>query len=217
MKNMGFSHLRLVSPAALDEEIVRARLVHAGEIWEQARIFNSLEEAVQDRALVIGVTRRRGRRRKALSMTPAEAAAFLETHPGPGALVFGNERTGLEDRELEICNLASHIPADEAFPSLNLSHAVQIYCYEIFRVLGPAREVAGAWAPLERPGVDALVKSVTGSLESLGFYRQRGREEQELFFRDVFARAGITVREARYLANIFAKAAALARGKNEED
>jgi tRNA/rRNA methyltransferase/tRNA (cytidine32/uridine32-2'-O)-methyltransferase len=211
LKNMGLSRLRVVAPAPMDEGIIRARAVHAGDVWEQAQVFDSLESAAADCSLVIGTTRRRGRRRKSITMTPREAALYLRDRPGPAALVFGNERTGLEDRELRLCSLASHIPADGAFPSLNLSHAVQIYAYELFTALDSARdEPKGRWAPLDQDRINALVHSVTASLESLGFYRHPGREDQERFFRDIFSRAALNAGEARYLENIFAKAARLA-------
>jgi tRNA/rRNA methyltransferase/tRNA (cytidine32/uridine32-2'-O)-methyltransferase len=189
---------------------VRARAVHAGDLWEQAQVFDSLESAAADCSLVIGTTRRRGRRRKSVTMTPREAALYLRDRPGPAALVFGNERTGLEDRELQLCNLASHIPAGQAFPSLNLSHAAQIYAYELFTVLGPAREEPkGRWEPLDQTGVNALVYSVTSSLESIGFYQHPGREDQARFFQDIFSRAALNAGEAQYLENIFIKAARL--------
>ncbi|MFP3042024.1 TrmJ/YjtD family RNA methyltransferase [Treponema primitia] len=215
MKNMGLTRLRLVAPApgaktSRDEAVLLARAVHAEQVWEDAETFDTLAAAVADLSLVIGTTRRRGHHRKAVTQTPEECAAFLKCHPGPAALVFGNERTGLEASELNLCNLASHIPVDDAFPSLNLSHAVQIYAYQLFRTLDPnPAPVAGTWRPLDRISQDALVKSISDSLAGLGFYKQRGREEQERFLRDVFARAGLTADEGRYLRNIFVKAARL--------
>jgi tRNA C32,U32 (ribose-2'-O)-methylase TrmJ len=58
---------------------------------------------------------------------------------------------------------------------------------------------------------DGLVEAVTASLASLGFYHKKGREEQERFLRDVFARAALTLNEGRYLGSIFVKAANLAK------
>ncbi|GHT73324.1 RNA methyltransferase [Spirochaetia bacterium] len=238
----------------LNGSIVRSRAVHAGDVWDRAEFFGCLEDAVADCGLVIGTTRRMGQRRKVHSLTPGETAAYIRAWPGTAgdgnergdgiapdgrglvsraarqgggtvALVFGNERTGLEDRELKICNLAAHIPANDAFPSLNLSHAVQIFCYELFLALGPdpasgsgedggpTMDVrpahGGRWVPLDQQRIAELVRSVTFSLESLGFYRQPGREEQEQFLQDVFSRAALTQREAEYMANIFFKAARL--------
>jgi tRNA/rRNA methyltransferase/tRNA (cytidine32/uridine32-2'-O)-methyltransferase len=226
MKNMGLARLRLVAPAwdppasGTWEETLRARTVHAEQVWEEAETFDTLEAAVADLSLAIGTTRRRGHRRKALTLTPEECALFLQNHPGPAALVFGNERTGLEAEELKLCNLASHIPADDGFPSLNLSHAAQIYAYQLFRSLAPGPSAAepalpaGSWNPLNRPQLDSLVESVTNTLAGLGFYKQKGREEQEEFLRDIFARAGLTLNEGRYLGSIFVKAANLAKKRS---
>ncbi|MDR3336136.1 MAG: RNA methyltransferase [Treponema sp.] len=217
MMNMGLSRLRVVlghgaaaDGAKPDEAVIRARAVHAAGIWEKAEFFPTLEAALAGCSPVVGVTRRTGRHRKAHSLTPAETAAFLAERPGPAALVFGNERTGLEDSELKLCNMAAHIPAAGAFPSLNLSHAVQIFCYELRLKLADGSGAGiSRWVPLEMAQIDALVQSVTDSLQSLGFYKQPGRAEQERFFRDLFARAGITRRESEYLAEIFSKAARL--------
>jgi tRNA/rRNA methyltransferase/tRNA (cytidine32/uridine32-2'-O)-methyltransferase len=215
MKNMGLSRLRLAAPFPLDDETVRARAVHGVDIWDGAEFHGDLGAAVADCSLVIGTTRRYGRKRTPVTMGPGETAAFLRDYPGRAALVFGNERTGLEQEELLRCNMASHIPASASFPSLNLSHAVQIYAYELFRVLGPAPALAlapkkGSWVPLDQAGVAEYVRQISSSLSLLGFYQQPGRERQEQFFRDLFARSGLTDREGQYLASIFAKAARLA-------
>jgi tRNA/rRNA methyltransferase/tRNA (cytidine32/uridine32-2'-O)-methyltransferase len=226
MKNMGLERLRLAAPrfpapqeAAGEyggaEAVIRARAVHAADVWDQAETFDSLSSAVAGCPLVIGTTRRRGRHRKQVTLTPWETAAFLKARPGPAALVFGGERTGLEAEELELCNLASHIPADGAFPSLNLSHAVQIYAYELFRIHagtpGASPEdgpdpVKGRWVPMDQERINRLVRELTDKLETLGFYKKPGRKEQEFFLRDLMARAGLNEWEGRYLAGVISKA-----------
>ena len=218
MKNMGLSRLRLAAPEASDTAALLARAVHAGDVWENAQTFDTLADAVADCAIVAGTSRRRGHKRKTITMNPRELAGYLAGREGNVALVFGNERTGLETAELALCNLASHIDADAGFPSLNLSHAVQIYCYELRTALNAASNTAekpsGHWMPVDRAAADALATSISGSLAKIGFYRYRGREEQEIFFRDLINRAGLTVNEARYLGNIFAKASKLAENES---
>jgi len=209
MKNMGLSQLRLVSAPTLDTEQIFARAVHARDIWENAQTFDSLAEAAADCALMVGTTRRRGRQRKSVSMTPRDLAAWLAQRQGPAAIVFGNERTGLEDAELELCNIASHIPTSQTQPSLNLSHAVQVYAYELFLALEPQLPVKGQWQAMNQEEVYALVSSITDTLSDLGFYKHPGREEQAGFLRDVISRAGLMDREGRYLKDIFVKAARL--------
>ena len=217
MKNMGLSRLRLVSPGPLIEEPLLARAIHAGDVWQNAGFFDSLADAAADCSLVVGTTRRRGRKRKSVTLEPRELTAWIAArHSGrrpaaPLALVFGNERTGLDDGELNYCHIASHIPVCEAFPSLNLSHAVQIYAYELFLAFGGAayNPVKGEWIPLELAAVEKLVAGITDTLAALGFYKNPGRNEQERFLRDMICRAGLTEREGQYLKDIFAKAARL--------
>ena len=214
MKNFGLSRLRLVEPEFEGEDgVIRARAIHAAELWENAECFDSLDEAVKDCNLVIGTTRRRGKNRKQVSMSPWEIAAFLEARPlaaGPAAIVFGNERTGLVDEEIKLCNIASHIPVDETFPSLNLSHAVSIYAYEIFKTMDPQKgTVKGQWLPLNQQTIETLVWEISENFASLGFYKQAGREEQECFFRDIFSRACITKREGEYFSSLINRAVRL--------
>jgi len=211
MKNMGLSELRLAAPQPMDTEQICARAVHARDMWEKARIYNTLTEAAADCAVVVGATRRRGRNRKSVSMTPRALAEWLARRSGPAAIVFGSERTGLEDSELDLCNIASHIPVSDIQPSLNLSHAVQIYAYELFLALEQQNPVKGEWQPMNQPEVSELVGTITDTLASLGFYKHPGRDEQAGFLRDVISRAGLTEREGDYLKDIFAKAARLGR------
>jgi tRNA/rRNA methyltransferase/tRNA (cytidine32/uridine32-2'-O)-methyltransferase len=244
MLNFGFYNLRVVHDSTLpplDGTVIKTRAVHADVVWDNAGHFESLEEAVSDCGLVVGTSRRRGKERKRLTWTADEAAAFvaerLVTNAGKQsnaadavattekvAFMFGNERTGLETEELRCCNVASYIPANDAFPSLNLSHAVQVYTHELFKALRKAEELAaakgagrtwlfarpeGSWEPLALPHIEKVVASISGELERKGFYRKPGREMQEEFLRDIFCRAGITYSEAQYMKKIILKSAHL--------
>lgn len=212
MKNMGLDRLRIVAPEVpLDPDVVRARAVHAVDVFESAANFDELETALRDCAVVVGTTRRRGKRRKDISVPPDELAHALAARPGPAAIVFGNERTGLEAEELALCHLAAHIPASEEFPSLNLSHAVQIFAYEFFKVFSrESPKTAPRWVPIDAAEAERLAEITAESLRAIGFYKQAGREDQERFFRDLFARAGMTIAESRYWEKIFRKAERLA-------
>jgi len=203
MKNMGLSQLRLVAPAPLLLEKIHNFAVNSWDIWENARIFDNLSAAVADCSIVVGTTRRRGADRKSVSMTPRDLAAWLADRSngegaaeGSVALVFGNERTGLEDAELELCNFASHIPVCDAQPSLNLSHAVQIYAYELFLALEQQRPVKGEWTAMNQEEIRALV-------DSLAYPK---REDPVRFLHDVIARAGLSQSEGKRLKEILTKA-----------
>ena len=209
MKNMGLSELRLAAPQPLVLEQIYTRAVNAWDIWENVRFFNSLNEAVADCPIVVGTTCRRGHRRKGISMTPRALAVWLSEHPGPAAIVFGNERTGLMSEELNLCNFASHIPVSQVHPSLNLSHAVQIYAYEFFLTMQQQLPVKGEWVAMNQTEVSAITGSITDILANIGFYKNPCRDEQTRFLRDIISRAGLSIREGGYLKGIFEKAARL--------
>ena len=213
MKNMGLRHLRIAaSELPNNTEKLLARAIHASDIWDNAEHYDSLKDALADCTISAGTSRRRGRRRKLNTLCPRELAGFLQPKTGKAAIVFGNERTGLNREELELCNLASHIPVSPEFPSINLSHAVQIYTYELHLTLDNNSgwmPVPGQWVSMDTGEIEAQVKKISESLESLGFYKYPGREEQERFLRDLIARAGLSLNEGRYLGNIITKAGRL--------
>ena len=216
MKNMGFSRLRLVNPKPVDLEQVKARAVHSFDIWESAGIFETLQEAASDCSVLIGTTRRRGHGRKSASMTPHNMAAWLKERDGTAGIVFGSERTGLEDSQLKLCNFASHIPVNDVQPSLNLSHAVQIYAYELYLALETQNKVKGQWQPMNQEEVSRLTDSITDTLANIGFYKITDRQMQSRFLKDVISRAGLTEREGKYFKDIIAKAARLGDSRLSE-
>jgi tRNA/rRNA methyltransferase/tRNA (cytidine32/uridine32-2'-O)-methyltransferase len=117
--------------------------------------------------------------------------------------------------------MASHIPVNPDFPSINLSHAVQVYAYELSQALEPGREnsdsmnaaVPGQWVPMTAAEIDALVQKTSNALAAIGFYKYPGRAEQERFLRDIMARGGLSLSEGRYLSDIIAKAGRLSLEK----
>jgi len=204
MKSMGLSKLYLVSPLPFDDNEVFQMAIHARELYENAIVTDSLESALADTALSAGITRRRGAKRKWFSILPeelAEKSASLES--GITALVFGNERTGLDDDELNCCNIACHIPTSPDFPSLNLSHAVQIVSSVFYR--RSIGENTGTYTPISREEVDHLVGVIHDSLEAMNYFKAADRFHTDRYFRDMLARSALSIREARHMEKVFRK------------
>ena len=132
MKNMGLSHLTLVAPRAFPAEEAFARAAGADDILAKAQVVADVREAVADCVLVVA-TSARSRSIAWPSLLPKEAAVALwaSAASGPVALLFGAERTGLTNAELDFAHALVQIPVDPKFSSLNLAAAVQILCYEI--------------------------------------------------------------------------------------
>lgn len=142
MKNMAMRSLCLVEPERFPSPEATDRAAGADDVLESAVICASLDEALKDCHLVIG-TSARPRRIEWPTLDPAAGASRLVegARQGPVALLFGQERTGLLNSELDRCHFVITIPADQAYSSLNLASAVQILAYEIYRAVLAGRPV----------------------------------------------------------------------------
>jgi TrmH family RNA methyltransferase len=132
MLTMGLTELVLVNPERYPHPQARATAAGALEVLEQARVVASLDEALVGCGWVVGMSARL-RHLGDEPMTPwavAERAITLAPS-APVALVFGCERTGLSNEELDRCHARTLIPAHPGYTSLNLSQAVQVMAYEL--------------------------------------------------------------------------------------
>ena len=136
MKNMGITDLRLVRPKYFPHEEATARASGASDILEQARVTDTLAEALAD-CVYVAATSARSRTINWPSMGPRDCAErmIMERANGPVACVFGPEKTGLHNDDLDLCHTLLTIPTDPGFSSLNLAMAVQVVTYEL-RVAG---------------------------------------------------------------------------------
>jgi TrmH family RNA methyltransferase len=136
MKNMGLSDLVLVSPRSFPHEDATARASGSEDILEAARVVDNLKDALKDCIYVAGASAR-SRTIGWPSMAPRECAERLlrESQQGSVAAVFGPEKSGLTNEDLDLCNTLLTIPTAPDFSSLNLAMAVQILSYEL-RVAG---------------------------------------------------------------------------------
>jgi tRNA/rRNA methyltransferase len=208
MKNMGLSSLSIVMDALIDPGAARALAHYASDVLDNAEVYADVRDAVRDAVFIAGTTRRRGKRRKYFSLFPEQLAERVSAvGKGGVSILFGNEDTGLTDEELSLCHLAVTIPSSDDFPSLNLSHAVQIVCYELFRSL--SRDHLTPFSPIGSTEIDSLVSVITGSLKAIGFFKLVGPEQMGVFFKDIIGRAGLSVNEARRLSLVFKKIAGL--------
>lgn len=133
MANMGLSRLILVAPRDFPSEVATARASGAGALLEDARVVETLDEAIADCSLVVGSTAR-ARTVESPLVRPEEAMrGMLSEREGAAALLFGRESSGLTNEETERCHLLTRIPVSEAFSSLNLGSAVSVMLYELRR------------------------------------------------------------------------------------
>lgn len=224
MKTMGLHDLVLVAPERYPHAEADALAAGADDVLAAARVVDAVELAVADCVQVFGCTARD--RRIALPQhAPREAVAQLHAAAaqGPVALLFGCERTGLDNAELQRCHAAVHIPANPAYSSLNLAAAVQILCYEwrlqqLASGLGvgvpgdDGREPAASHAQLE-----GFFGQLHDTLDAIDFHKGRTPEAAMHKLRRLFLRAGLDAREVRLLRGVLADAQRMARLAAERD
>lgn len=169
MKNMGFQNLCLVKPPRFrtDEAVTFAH--NAVEILESASVFSSVKDAVKDKQLVAGTSRRRGRRRGVYAPVEQGTSRLSEIAAGNKvAVLFGREDRGLYNEEIDECGFLMTIPANKEHPSLNLAQAVMVIAYELSKagLNGAGRKNSGVSAPL----VIANPPKLAGQEELLRLY-----------------------------------------------
>lgn len=218
LKTMGLSRLVLVAPERFPHAEADALAAGADDVLGAAEVHATLAEAVADCRLVLGCTAR-SRRVALQEQLPRDAAArALATAGGSGgqvALVFGRERTGLSNEELQLCHGAVHIPANPDYSSLNLAAAVQVLAYELrLALLGSATTVdaaARAGPPAAHAELEGFFAQLAETLEAIDFHKGRAPESALRKLRRLFLRSGLDAREVRLLRGILADAQRMAR------
>lgn len=208
MKAMGISRLCLVAPKAgiFPSEEATARAVNGAELLASAQVFDTLADAVADCVLVAGTTARL-RTIGPPVLNPREffAQAPRLADDGDVALVFGRERTGLSNEEVDLCQQLIRIPTGESFASLNLAAAVQIMVYEWIQSEAPAAPAAPdryrrATAD-EREGYYGHLQRV---VEQVGFFAEKNQAAILRRLRQVYQRAELDTNEINILRGFLA-------------
>lgn len=133
MKTMGFTDLRIVASQAHLEPAARWVAHGSGDILDNIRHFDTLEEALEGVDFTVATTAR-SRAKFHYYATPEQLLPLLKEKQqwvGQTALVFGREDSGLTNDELELADILTGIPMQADYPSLNLGQAVMVYCYQL--------------------------------------------------------------------------------------
>lgn len=222
MRTMGFIRMHLVAPHRFPDREASAMAAGADDVLEGANVHPGLVDALAGTSVAFGLSARR-REVNLPELTPREAAAqalAAAARGGQVALVFGNERTGLENEELARCHAMVRIPSVDDFSSLNLAQAVQVMAYELrVALLG---EQISAPPPLhDEPPADAMqmerfYEHLAQTLDDIDFHKGRTPTMIMLRLRKLFQRAQMDERELRMLHGILADAQRMAKLANEK-
>ena len=216
MKNMGLTQLVMVRPRQFPDPEATARASGADDVLSAARCVGSLDEALDGCGFVTATTSRdRDQYFRVVDVREAALRIVAEAGRSPAAVVFGAERTGLTNEELETAHALIRIPASPLYPSLNLAMAVQLVAYEIFRAQGvvPAAAVSGAAPLASAQDMERLYVHLGAVLEEIDF-RDRTQKGTHLMsrIRRFLQRAELDENEVNILRGILTAVQSKRRG-----
>lgn len=196
MKTMGLSNLYLVNPLITPDSQAISLAAGASDLIGNASIVGSLDEAIAGCSLVVGTSARsRSLPWPMLDARECGVKSVEEGQQAPVALVFGRERVGLTNEELQKCHYHVAIPANPEYSSLNLAMAVQLIAYEVrmaWLQAQAAEKPAAVYQESPYPLVDDLERFYT-HLETLmldsGFIRKEQPGQVMSKLRRLFTRA----------------------------
>ena len=204
MKTMGLSELTLVAPRRFPSEEATAMASGADDVLNNARVYDSLEAALEGCTLVFGASAR-PRSLHWPVVDGREAGRLAVAEEGKAALVFGRERSGLTNEELGLCHQLVHLPANPEYSSLNVAAAVQVLAYEV-RMAALAempedeRAVKEAAAPAEE--VERYFDHLERVLVKTGFHNPENPRQLMARLRLLYGRARPSSNEINILRGI---------------
>jgi tRNA/rRNA methyltransferase len=206
MWNFGLRALRIVDPRdGWPNPAAVAMASGAGGLLDEARIFGSTAEAVADLHMVYATTARPREMAKTV-MTPERAMAEARERIAAGqkvGILYGRERTGLENDDVVRANAIVTVPVNPAFASLNLAQCVLLMSYEWRRqhdATPPEIEAAGRSRPALSEEVDRMLGHLEAELEAARFFFPEHKKPSMLAnLRNLFRRAPLTDQDVRTL------------------
>lgn len=209
MKNFGFQDLYIIGTPEIDEEAEK-RAMHAMDILNRAIITDDLRETIKPFDMVVGTSGVETSKEKKFirqAETPKDFAADMQTYKGDTALLFGREDIGMSNEELRLCDRLVKIPSSEDYPILNLSHAVGIMLYELYKFEGVKEEEENA-KPV-RPEIteserERVINYISNILKSID-YPEHKEDRTMIMLRRMLGRANTSRWEYHRLMGILSK------------
>ncbi len=210
MKNMCLSRLYLVQPKQYPSAEATSRASGAQDILANAQVCEELDQTLAGCRMVVGASARlRSVEWPQLEPRGCAGKLLAEAAEGEVALIFGRESSGLSNDELDRCHYLMHIPANEAYSSLNLSQAVQVIAYELYMT-----SLEGRAGEEERPDLataemmEGLFQHLDRTMLDIGFSDPRQSDKLNRRLRRLFLRARPDRDELNILRGILSAAQA---------
>ncbi|NIX76550.1 RNA methyltransferase [Microvirga terricola] len=205
MANFGLSELRLVSPRnGWPKKGAHSAASGAVHVLESAKLYDTVPEAIADLNFVFATTaRERGQMKRVFGPDAAMQEARERIGAGQGVgILFGRERTGLENDEVSLADAIITFPVDPQFSSLNLAQAVLLVSYEWYKLaVGGILPFSGERRspPAAREAVLSFFDYLEAELDAANFYPEDKKPIMARNMRDIFHRLEMTEQDVRTL------------------
>jgi len=208
MLNFQFERLRLINPKfSLDNEKIIPVCAGADKVIKKIKVFEKFSDSIKDFNYVIATSNRvRSQKKNEISFRKLKEIISKNFKV---AIVFGPEKSGLDNEDLSLCDYTIKINSNQKFSSLNLSHAVAIVCYNLYTLLLKKGE----------SNKEKLIENVAKKNELLSFYKIleetldtsnffNVKERKKITFqkiKNIFCKYKMSSEEVRTLISIFKK------------
>lgn len=205
MKNMGLFELVLVKPREFPHAEATARAAGADDLLAAARVVESVHEAIADCGLVLATTARtRDQYFRIMEAREAAGRMVAEERAGSAsvAVLFGTERYGLSNEQLQSAHALLRIPANPEYASLNVGMAAQLIAYEIrMAQQEPGARGVTHEVPLATPAqMERFYEHLQQVMDEVGFRdRTQGGTHLMSRIRRLYTRAEVDVNEVNIL------------------
>ena len=209
MMNFGCTRLRLVSPCKAYKSLAAKKMaLSAFHVLENAEIFDTLAEALHDIHTAYGTTRRFGKYRKNF-LTPGTAGKQIASaDPAQNsALVMGPEDTGLETKDLDLCQQFITIPTHDGYPSMNLSHSLAVLLYEVSINSDTGKKFYDPKVqdPASGEELESMFGHMRQTLLDIEYLDPQNPDHLLRTFRRIFGNAGLSSRDVRILRGLMSR------------
>ena len=209
LKNFNFENLRLVSPRdSWPNKSATYTAVDAKDIVHKAKVFLNNDQAVSDLDYVFATTSRsRSVNKKIIDLNDAvkiiKKQSSLNKKIG---IFFGPEASGLSNDDLINANYLVNIPTSNKFKSLNLSHAVTVFAFELFitsKKFEPIVKNLYRSEDAKKKEVNAFLDFLISHLDKVGFLKPEEKKQQMIrSVKNIFHRSSLSSQEIRTLSGV---------------
>jgi len=219
MKVMGLQQLHLVTPKNFPDAEATAMASGADDLLQHAVVHDSLESALEGCSLVLGTSARlRSLSMPQMDVRKAAETALAEQDTNDIAILFGRERYGLTNDEIQRCHQLVHIDTNPDYGSLNLSQAVQVIGYELrMSVIGETGVTVSPldWVPVDAGQMELFYVHLEQTLLDIKFLNPKQPKKLMMRLRRLFNRARPDQNEINILRGVLA-ASQRAADKHDE-